>query len=121
MTTQKAPEPPKGTGPSGRALWTDVLGKYELEEHEQALLREAVRSVDQLDELHAIVQREGTIVDGPGGSPRMHPAAVEARQLRIALARVIAALRLPADDDGTLHRPQRRVGVRGIYSVKKGS
>lgn len=122
MTAQRVPEPPQGTGPSGRALWRDVLGKYELEEHEQALLREAVRSVDQLDELHAIVKREGAIVDGPGGSPRMHPAAVEARQLRIALARVIAALRLPADDDGSgaLHRPQRRVGVRGIYSVKKG-
>lgn len=119
MTTQKAPPPPKGTGPSGRVLWTDVLGKYELEEHEQALLREAVRSVDQLDELHAIVKRDGTIINGPSG-PRMHPAAVEARQLRIALARVIAALRLPADDDTNgLQRPQRRVGVRGIYGVAK--
>ncbi|MFL0290778.1 terminase [Mycobacterium sp. SMC-18] len=120
MTAQRVPEPPKGTGPSGRDLWRDVLGKFELEEHEQALLREAVRSVDQLDVLHAIVKRDGTIIDGPSG-PRMHPAAVEARQLRIALARVIAALRLPADDDSTLQRPQRRVGVRGIYSVKKGS
>lgn len=115
------PDPPEGSGASGSALWRDVLGKYELEEHEQALLREAVRSVDQLDELHAIVKREGMIVDGPNGAPRMHPAAVEARQLRIALARIIAALRLPADDDTDLKRPQRRSGVRGIYSVKKGS
>lgn len=120
MAAQKAPAPPKGTGPSGRALWRDVLGKYELERHEEVLLREAVRSVDQLDKLHAIVERDGLLVDGPNGAQRMHPAAVEARQLRIALARVIAALRLPADDD-ELHRPQRRVGVRGIYSVKKGS
>ncbi|OBJ95132.1 hypothetical protein A5746_01890 [Mycolicibacterium conceptionense] len=115
------PDPPDGTGPSGLALWRDVLGKYELEEHEQALLREAVRSVDQLDELHAIVKREGIIVDSPNSGPRTHPAAVEARQLRIALARIIAALRLPADDDTDLKRPQRRAGVRGIYSVKKGS
>jgi hypothetical protein len=121
MTGKTVAAPPKGTGPSGRALWRDVLAKFDLEEHELALLREAVRSVDQLDNLHDIVQRDGVIVDGPNGTPKMHPAAVEARQLRIALARVIAALRLPADDDNTLYRPQRRVGVRGIYSVKKGS
>lgn len=122
MTGQSIPDPPNGTGPSGQALWTDVLGKYELEEHEQALLREAVRSVDQLDTLHAIVEREGLIIDGPNNAPRTHPAAVEARQLRIALARIIAALRLPADEDDTnLKRPQRRAGVRGIYSIKKGS
>lgn len=119
MADKKVAAPPKGTGPSGRALWNDVLGKYELEEHELALLREAVRSVDQLDKLHAIVENDGLIISGPNDVPRMHPAAVEARQLRIALARVIAALRLPADDDGSgaLHRPQRRVGVRGIYSA----
>lgn len=51
---------------------------------------------------------------------RVHPALVEARQLRIALARLIAALPLPAgdeDDQAAGRRPQRRVGVRGIYTL----
>jgi len=123
MTGQHVPDPPDGAGPSGQALWADVLAKYVLEEHEQALLREAVRSVDQLDTLHAIIDRDGPIIDGPNGAPRNHPAAVEARQLRIALARIIAALRLPADDDGdtALSRPQRRSGVRGPYAMKASS
>lgn len=107
--------PPKGVGPSGRALWRDVLGKYELEEHELALLREACRTVDDLDALSGIVGDEGMTVGA-----RVHPAVVEARQLRIALARLIGALRLPAgdeDDPGQGRRPQRRVGARGVYSL----
>ncbi|MCZ7525760.1 MAG: hypothetical protein M5U14_04835 [Acidimicrobiia bacterium] len=78
------------------------------------LLRELVRVVDRLDELHALVARDGLMVDGPGGLDRVHPAAVEARQLAIVEARLVAALRLPEERQG---RRQRRVGVRGVYSL----
>jgi hypothetical protein len=50
-----------------------------------------------------------------------HPAVVEARQQRLALARLLAALRLPAgaeDDLAAGRRPQRRVGVRGFYGPR---
>ena len=115
----KPPTPPKGTGPGGARLWRDVLGKYELEQHELALLTEEVRTVDQLDELHAIAAREGLVVTGPHGS-KAHPAVTAAQQLRITLARIVAALRLPAGDEdeaGRDRRPQRRVGVRGVYQL----
>lgn len=46
--TGKSQTPPKGTGTNGAKLWRDVLGKYELEEHESVLLREAVRTVDRV-------------------------------------------------------------------------
>ena len=106
--TGKSPKPPPGTGVNGGKLWRDVLDAYELEEHELALLREAVRTVDQLDDLHSIASREGLVVSGPHGW-KPHPAVVEARQLRIVLARVLAALRLPAgdEDDQVVRRPQR--------------
>jgi hypothetical protein len=40
---------------------------------------------------------------------------VEARQQRIALARLLAALRLPSGEEGEQdRRPQRRMGVRGV-------
>jgi hypothetical protein len=119
MAKKQLPATPRGTGVNGAKLWRDVLGKYELEEHELALLREAVRTVDLLDKLHAITSREGLMVAGPHGS-KPHPAVVEARQARIALARLTAALRLPAGDENDRavgRRPQRRVGVRGIYAV----
>jgi hypothetical protein len=120
MADSQIPGPPKGTKVNGAKLWHDVVDRYELEQHELALLREMTRTVDLLDELHAIVQREGTIVDGPHGS-RAHPAVVEARQARIALARLTAALRLPAGDEVLDpvkgRRPQRRVGIRGVYAM----
>jgi hypothetical protein len=115
MAKAAVPCAPKGAGASGLALWRDVLGKYDLEEHEMALLREAVRTVDDLDGLAAVVAAEGMTV----GS-KVHPALVEARQLRIALARLLGALRLPAgdeDDQAVGRRPQRRVGARGVYSL----
>jgi len=102
---------------SGRALWASVVGEYELEEHERRLLIEACRTVDTLDDLSGIVAREGPMLAG-----RAHPALVEARQLRIALARLTAALRLPAGDEGDqqqgARRPQRRVGARGVYRLR---
>lgn len=116
------PRPPSGTSASGRRLWTDVLDKYELEEHELALLREMTRTVDLLDALAARVAEDGLMVPGPGLMPRVHPAIVESRQLRIALARLSASLRLPAGEEGDqpkhLRRPQRRGGARGPYGIR---
>ncbi len=118
MTTNK-PRPPRGTGKAGAGLWRAVLDEYELEEHELLLLREAVRTADVLDELAARVAQDGAIVGSSQGD-RAHPALVEARQQRIALARILAALRLPAGDENEEgeRRPQRRVGVRGVYGVR---
>jgi hypothetical protein len=113
------PKAPDGAQAAGKRLWKSILVEYQLEEHELALLREMVRAVDHLDDLHGLVERDGVMV-----GDRLHPAMVEARQLRIALARLAAALRLPAGDEesgdaksGT-RRPQRRVGVRGPYALR---
>ena len=115
------PKAPPGLAGAGRRLWDAVILEYELEEHETALLIEACRTLDLLGRLDRLVRREGPIVETPQG-PRAHPAAVEARQQRIALARLLAALRLPAGDEedakGSSRRPQRRVGPRGVYAVR---
>lgn len=102
--------PPERAGLAG-ALWRSVLADYDLDEHEMALLREAVRTVDQLDQLHDAVDQ--VVINGPQG-PKAHPALVEARQQRIALARILAALRLPSGDESE-GRPQRRGAPRGVY------
>jgi len=117
--TENAPAPPTGTRAGGRRLWESVAGLYDLDEHESALLTEAVRTVDALDALDAKVRREGVIVTGPQGD-RAHPALVEARQQRITLARLLAALRVPQGAEGDEQasaRPQRRGGARGVYGI----
>lgn len=110
------PKPPTGTSEAGRRLWCAVVAEYELDEHELALLREAVRTVTLLGELDAAVRRDGALLDTAKG-PRAHPAVVEARQQRITLARLLAALRMPADVQHGDGRPQRRTGVRGPYRL----
>lgn len=105
--------PPKFTRLTGEALWSAVLNRYELEQHELLILREIVRSVDDLDRLANITGRQGA-VSANGG---IHPALAEARQLRMTLAALIGALRLPdekEDDQVALRRPRRRPAVRSI-------
>lgn len=107
---------PEGLGEHGERLWRAVVEEFDLAEHERLLLQEMARTADELARLREIVDREGVIVRGAGLTQKAHPALVESRQLRIALARLAASLRLPAGDDDDLDgRPQRRSGARGVY------
>ncbi|GAB3349942.1 hypothetical protein GCM10027300_13440 [Modestobacter lapidis] len=121
MTVRKPPESsPEGVGAEALALWSSVVDVFDLEQHERALLVEAVRTVDLLAKLDAEVRRDGVMVESPQGM-KAHPAATEARQQRITLARLLAALRLPNGEEGDQQasaRPQRRVGVRGTYGIR---
>lgn len=114
--------PPIDLRDPGRRLWKAITADYDLDEHEMALLVEATRTVDLLDELEKRIRLDGAVIQSPQGL-KAHPAAVEARQQRIALARILAALRMPAGDEGEQvqgRRPQRRTGVRGVHSIRGG-
>jgi hypothetical protein len=93
-------------------LWSSIVADYDLDEHELALLTQAVRTVDLLERLHELVIGN-PVMDGD----KPHAAVVEARQQRITLARLLAALRVPMgeQDEDAPPRTQRRVGVRGVY------
>ena len=107
-----APRPPRGLKTPGRKLWNDVQARYELEMHEELLLLEMCRTADTLDRLARLIAADG---------PAAGWATVEARQQRIAFARLSAAMRLPAGDESDhqagARRPQRRVGARGVYGA----
>lgn len=120
FTPTRKPPVPRGTRVAGRRLWRSVVDVYELEEHELVLLREAVRLVDTLDSLQERADADGVVIE-EDRRLKAHPAIVEARQHRIALARIMAALRLPAGDEEDTKRPQRRVGARGVYAMGGGS
>lgn len=122
MTT--IPRAPQGAGPSGRRIWRAVLGEFELDEHERALVTALVRQVDRLDALEALISEEGLMVSGHG-TVKMHPAVIEARQSAIAVARISAALRLPSGEQdegqGAAAGGQRRGGARGVYQIHGGA
>src|SRR5437867_9467280 len=110
---QRAPSPPRGLHVAGKRLWRAVTADYELRQHELDLLERACTTLDRLRALDAVIEREGL-----GAGDRAHPALVEARLQNITFARLIVALRLPDDEDETLHRPQRR-GSRGVYQIAR--
>lgn len=107
------PKPPTGLGTSGRRLWRAVSDAHELSEHELIVLREACRTVDSLDALQRHLDADGLMSSSSQGD-RVHPALVELRQQRIALARLFASMQIPLDDDAG--RTPRRAGSRGVYS-----
>src|SRR5258708_6833379 len=112
------PDPPAGLKAGGERLWRDVTGRYELQVHEELLLTEMCRTVDQLDELAAVIAA-GELGSGMYGSGW---AVAEARQQRIAFARLAAVLRLPAGTEGTRQageRPPPRPGGPGAVPMRR--
>lgn len=97
------------------------MREFELGEHESALLTAMCRQVDRLDQLEALITEQGLLTTGHG-TVKMNPAVIEARQSAIAVARIGAALRLPAGEEDQDAQPgQRRAGVRGVYQIHGGA
>jgi hypothetical protein len=86
MTDTQIPDTPTELRESGACLWRSVVDQNVLDEHVSTLLLQASRTVDLLDELFEAVDRDGALIVGDKGE-RVHPAAIEARQQRIALHR----------------------------------
>lgn len=102
---------PDGLNERSVEIWQEITERYELDAHEIALLGEVCRTVATLDILAEVVAQQGTVI-----ADRTHPALAEQRQQRIALARLITALRLPDEETGA--QPQRRGGARGVYAIR---
>ena len=110
---ETAPKPPRDLQRSGRALWRAVVTEFDLDEHERQLLHETCRTRDLCDRLQTVLDNEGVMSESSQGV-RVHPAAVELRQQRIVLARLLAALKVPSGEEGATVRPPRGVyGIRG--------
>lgn len=110
------PTPPKGLAGAGKRLWRAALADYELDVHEEFLLLQACRLVDNLDRLAAEAAAHDVTVVNVKGDQVTHPALVESRQQSLALARLLASLRLPSGEEAG--RPQRRGAARGAYGVR---
>ncbi|MCP2046382.1 UNVERIFIED_ORG: hypothetical protein J3D58_000454 [Paenarthrobacter nicotinovorans] len=113
--TEKQPRPPRGLNAPGKALWTSVVAEFEPDERELATLLEVCRTCDTLAALQALVDKEG-LKDSTGTRP--NPLLAELRMQRIAFARLMAALRIPVEEDQTKGRTQRRGGPRGVYPIR---
>jgi hypothetical protein len=114
------PRPPDGLGRSGRRIWREIMRGFELEPHEVTLLREVAATADLIDGLAEVVDGEGLTSESPQGV-RVHPCVTELRQQRVTLARLLAALSIPAGEvDETRDRPMPG-RPRGVYAIQGGA
>lgn len=111
MATAK-PRRPSGLAAAGRTLWDGNIDEFDWAVHEVALLEEACRVRDRIVQLDKAVNDDGLMLTSSQGM-RLHPAIAEGRQQRLALARLLVSLGIPADDDDL---PAAR-GARGFYRL----
>lgn len=90
---------PAGLGDSGRALWSDIAGTYDLRPDERRLLEDACREADLIDRLEAEIADPDheMVVKGSMGQPVSSPLVAEIRQHRTTLRALFGALKLPDD------------------------
>lgn len=120
MSSRRVAVPgPDDLGQSGRRLWDATLGDFALDVHEELLLLQACRTADRLDLLAKEAAGSPVTVVNMKGDQVAHPALVESRQQSLALARLLASLRMPSGEvGGEMQRPQRRGAARGAYGVR---
>ena len=102
MTDSNGPEKglktPRNLSASGRRLWDAATDEFDWADHELAILEEACRTRDRVVQLDKAVEDEGLMLPSSQGS-RVHPAVSEGRQQRLALARLLVMLGIPALED----------------------
>ena len=89
MATKKQPKQSPGQVMVAAILAEMAEVGVEPDSKEQVLLDTARKLVDRLGALEAIVAAEGLMLTSPSGVVKVHPAAVEHRQLAANLARVL--------------------------------
>lgn len=88
---------PAHMGTSGRKLWRDVTGTYDLRPDELRILEDACREMDVIDYLEEQRRDDGfrLMVRGSQGQEVIHPVFSELRQHRSALRQLLGQLKLP--------------------------
>jgi hypothetical protein len=85
-------------GGRGASFFEAVVARFDLKPDEAELLAEVARMLDLLDALREAAKDGPLITDGRGNLI-VHPAVVEARQVREAMRKSLHALGLPDDPD----------------------
>lgn len=108
---------PAKLGSAGRGLWRAVLDEFDLSSAELVLLEAACRQADDVATLEAGLA-DGFVVAGSKGQPRLSAAVTEARQGRLALARLVAELRLPAEGTDVGVSPVKSRAARARWTAR---
>ena len=101
---------PIGLRGQGRKLWDAVVSGYDLRADELTMLASACHTLSELVLIEKALRGAPALVPGSRGQLRPHPLLAEARQHRLALAKLLAGLGFTdvADDHGTARSDRGR-------------
>jgi hypothetical protein len=94
-------------GAAAQRVWR-LVDIFEFDERELVILTAAARQADDIALLERLIRRDGPVVPGSMGQPRLSGALTEVRQGRLALAKLLAELALPADEEDAGLSPNQK-------------
>lgn len=100
-----------------------MTAEWDLAVHEEAILEQACRAADRLGAMAGELAAAPLTVTNCRGDLTPHPLLCESRQTAALLARLCAALGLPAGDQDPAagRRTTSRRGHRGYYNLTPGA
>lgn len=109
---------PDGLEDGGLRLWCAITDVYELRPDELALLAEACRTQDLIDQLAEALAESGPIVEGSKGQSRVSTVAVELRQQRVTLGRLLGQIGIPEESGSVPQQSARSRHAQRAASVR---
>lgn len=91
---------PDGLGPKSKRLWRSITADFELSAAELRILEDACREIDLVERMEEHIAARDLVVAGSMGQDVAAPMVQEIRQHRATVQKLLAALKLPADEDG---------------------
>jgi hypothetical protein len=116
--TPVTPRAPRGLGSAGKALWKSVHQTFDFsdEPHLLAILEEACKVRDVIEELDAAMKGQPLTVLGSARQLTIHPLVSQAGAERSRLASLMKAIGLP--DNGDPDDPQARRSAAGKKAAR---
>jgi hypothetical protein len=115
---------PKGLDTKGRAMWSSIVGKYELRADELAILEQACHLTEMAELLHAswVEQGKPLTTKGSMGQQVTHPLISEVKAHRTAAAGLMGRLKLP-DEAEAPAKPanQARAAAQSRWAAAHGA
>lgn len=119
MPANPQQRPPKGLARAGRAKWREATADYVYDPAESAVLLQFCRLTDHLEALEGELSTSSAVVKGSRGQPVISPILQEIRLQSLALAKLAAALDLPAPKASTPRRKGRLSSVEPM--IRRGA